>query len=254
MAAARQTLRRTSAELVARQLRRAIQRGELAPGTRLRQVDIARRFDVSTTPVREAFLVLQAEGCVRIDPHRGAIVFAPTPEDLWEVYSIREALECLAVAEATRRIRPDALRELGRLVDEMRATSATARWVELNDRFHLAVYRASGMPRLCALIAGLRDASTAYMQMRVASRPAGQRFDDEHAAMLDAIGAGDATRAQEVLRGHLRRAVQEVTGMLERPHGQDTNLTSPAGEAFHGRATPRRPSRRRRETGHAWPR
>lgn len=166
-------------------------------------------------------MILQAEGYVRIDPHRGAIVFVPSPEDLWEVYAIREALECLALSVAAQRIRPDALRELSQLVEEMRATSGIARWVELNDRFHLGLYRASAMPRLCTLISALRDASGAYMQMRVASHPAGERFDDEHAAMLDALRRGDPEGAQEVLRTHLRRAVQEITGMLEGPRGEE---------------------------------
>ena len=67
--------RNTTAKMVAGMLRDQIQDGGLAPGTRLRQNEIAERFGVSTTPVREAFAQLQAEGLVRIDPHRGAVVF-----------------------------------------------------------------------------------------------------------------------------------------------------------------------------------
>jgi DNA-binding GntR family transcriptional regulator len=225
--AAKPAVRRTSAEIIARRLRRAIQRGKLAPGARLRQVDIAQRFGASTTPVREAFVVLQAEGYVRIDPHRGAIVFEPSPEDLWEAYAIRESLECLALAKATERVRPDTIRELQRLIDEMRATNGSARWVKLNDRFHMTLYRQSAMPRLCALISGLRDASAAYMHMRAASHPAGERVDDEHAAILEAVARGDARRAQDVLQGHLRRAVQEITGFLEPPVGDDVQIARP---------------------------
>ena len=68
--------RNTTAKMVAGMLRDQIQEGGLAPGTRLRQNEIAERFGVSTTPVREAFAQLQAEGLVRIDPHRGAVVSA----------------------------------------------------------------------------------------------------------------------------------------------------------------------------------
>jgi DNA-binding GntR family transcriptional regulator len=96
--------RDTTAKVVAERLRDEIQDGTLSPGTRLRQNEVARRFGVSTTPVREAFAQLQAEGLVRIDPHRGAVVFRPTTDDLVEFYEIREVLESLAVVRAIPRL------------------------------------------------------------------------------------------------------------------------------------------------------
>ena len=93
-------MRRTASEAVSERLRAEIQRGDLPPGTRLRQGEVAARFGVSTTPVREAFALLQAQGLVRIDPHRGAIVFLPTAKDAQELYEIRIALETLAIGRA----------------------------------------------------------------------------------------------------------------------------------------------------------
>src|SRR5688572_20697813 len=90
---------RTAAEAVATRLRQEIQAGEHAPGTPLRQTEVARRLGVSTTPVREAFALLQADGLVRIDRYRGAVVFRPTAEELRDAYEIREALELLAVGK-----------------------------------------------------------------------------------------------------------------------------------------------------------
>ena len=89
---------RTVSGLVAERLRAQIVAGELAAGTKLRQVEIARRFGVSTTPVREALAALQREGLVRLHPQRGAVVFVPTVADLREHYEIRAALEALAAA------------------------------------------------------------------------------------------------------------------------------------------------------------
>ena len=89
---------RTVAGLVAERLRAQIVAGELPAGTKLRQVEIARRLDVSTTPVREALAALQREGLVRLHPQRGAVVFLPTVEDLREHYEIRAALEAVAAA------------------------------------------------------------------------------------------------------------------------------------------------------------
>ncbi|HEV2661690.1 MAG TPA: GntR family transcriptional regulator, partial [Ktedonobacteraceae bacterium] len=87
----------TIAEQIAAALRKEITTGHLAAGTHLPQVEIAQRFGVSTTPVREAFGLLQSEGLVQIDTHRGVTVFLPTVQDLVEHYEIRMALEMLAV-------------------------------------------------------------------------------------------------------------------------------------------------------------
>ena len=89
---------RTVSGLVAERLRAQIVAGELPSGSKLRQVEIARRFGVSTTPVREALAALQREGLVRLHPQRGAVVFVPTVADLREHYEIRAALEALAAS------------------------------------------------------------------------------------------------------------------------------------------------------------
>lgn len=215
-------VRLTATEAVASRLRDAILRNELAPGTRLRQNDVARRFGVSTTPVREAFAQLQAEGLVRIDPHRGAIVFHPTTDDLRECYLIREELESLAVVQAVPNLTPQLLSELGGLIGSMRKLRRHDEWVELNDRFHLTLYEASGMTRLCSLIRKLRDASAAYIYMFVARQPPASRTDDEHQQILDACRDGDPERAEAAVRTHLRHAardlLQDFTGAT--PDGQ----------------------------------
>lgn len=215
-------VRQTATEAVATRLRDAILRNELAPGTRLRQNDVARRFGVSTTPVREAFAQLQAEGLVRIDPHRGAIVFHPTTEDLKECYLIREELESLAVVQAVPNLTPQLLSDLEGLIGRMRKLRRHDEWVELNDRFHLTLYEASGMTRLCSMIRNLRDASAAYIYMFVARRPPASRTDDEHQHILDACREGDPERAEGAVRTHLRHAamdlLQDFTGAT--PDGQ----------------------------------
>lgn len=205
----RTVARRTTTEMVAEKLRTEIQRGTLLPGIRLRQVEVAARYGVSTTPVREAFVLLQADGLIQIDPHRGAVVFRPSVDDLRESYEIRIALESLAVARAIDNLRPARLRELEELAAEMRGTTDARRWVELNDRFHMRLYSASGMDRLCALISSLRDASGAYMQMRAASHPRDKQADGEHDLILDAVRARDARAAQRLVKVHLKRAVRE---------------------------------------------
>lgn len=206
--------RDTTAKVVAERLRDEIQDGTLKPGTRLRQNEVALSFGVSTTPVREAFAQLQAEGLVRIDPHRGAVVFHPTTEDLVEFYEIREVLESYAIVRAIPNLKPEVLRELGTVVDRMRRTEDARRWLKLNDIFHLRLYAGANMPRLAALIENLRDASTPYIHMFVASRPPSERANEEHQAILDACARKDPPAAERAIREHLSSAARDLVRFL----------------------------------------
>jgi DNA-binding GntR family transcriptional regulator len=213
--------RQTTSEAVAGRLRAEILRGELAPGTHLRQGAIAARFGVSTTPVREAFALLQADGLVRVDAHRGAVVFRPSAADVREFYEIREALETLAVSLALGRLDADDIARLQEMIDAMRATDDDEAWEEMNQRFHLELYRASGRSRLCTMIANLRDASSAYIHMFVAHQAPGQRADDEHQAILDAARSGDEAEARRAVAAHMHHTVEAVVEYLESSSDSD---------------------------------
>jgi DNA-binding GntR family transcriptional regulator len=207
---------RTVAGLVAERLRGEIVAGDLPSGRRLRQVEIARRFGVSTTPVREALAALQREGLVRLHPQRGAVVFVPTVADLREHYEIRAALEALAAARAAERFEVDWAMALEVLLDEMAGGPPAARYLELNQRFHTGVYERSSRPRLVDMIAALRDASSAYLNIyrAAADFPAG-RLDAEHREILAACVARDPERAATAARTHLEHTVEHVASRLE---------------------------------------
>src|SRR6476661_7956370 len=129
----------TRAAAVAERLRTLIRSGELPPGTHLRQDEFAKRFNVSITPVREAFGALEREGLVRRHPHRGVVVFMPSIDELTELYEIRTAIEPLATEIATKQLSEDDLAALGRIVDQMR-NARPARYLELNAEFHARIY------------------------------------------------------------------------------------------------------------------
>jgi DNA-binding GntR family transcriptional regulator len=207
--------RRTTADTVAQMLRAEIQRGQLSPGTRLRQNEVAQRFGVSTTPVREALALLQAEGLVRIDPHKGALVFHPTVDDLRESYEIRKVLEELALTKALPRLTQSLLDDLQKLINRMRKEKSEARWVEMNNEFHLRLYEASGMPRLCSIIASLRDASSTYIHMFAAQDLPEHRADDDHQEILDACAARDARRVRKAISAHINHTVTGLVSFLE---------------------------------------
>jgi DNA-binding GntR family transcriptional regulator len=209
------TAPRTVAGLVAERLRAEIVAGELPAGSRLRQVEIARRFDVSTTPVREALAALQREGLVRLHPQRGAVVFLPTIDDLREHYEIRAALEALAAAKAAERFETAWAVPLEAFLDEMRDGPPAARYIELNQRFHTELYGHSGRRNLVEMIAALRDASSAYLHIyRAAKDFPVKRLDAEHRRILSACVARDPEEAAAAVREHLEHTVEHVASRL----------------------------------------
>ena len=208
-------LPRTMAAVVCERIRAEIVAGRLHPGERLRQVELATRYGVSTTPVREALAQLQQEGLVRLHPQRGAVVFVPTISDLREHYAIRGALEALAAEEAARRFQPGWAPVLRSLLDEMRTGPPADRYLALNQRFHAGVYGRSEMHKLVDLIVAHRDASSAYLRIYRAEVdfPA-ERLDAEHRAILDACVANDPEAAARAVREHLARTVEHVAARL----------------------------------------
>ncbi|MDQ6693483.1 MAG: GntR family transcriptional regulator [Chloroflexota bacterium] len=207
----------TIAEQVAAALRQEIATGQLAAGTRLRQVDLAQRFGVSTTPVREAFGLLQSDGLVQIDTHRGVTVFLPSVQDLIEHYEIRMALEMLAVEKAAERFQAEDAPPLAAILGEMHATTDPILYVERNQQFHMRLYRLSGRSRLVTMIGELRYASDAYLRLYAAADVPGdaQRLDVEHQEILAACQAGDPVRAANAVRRHLQQTVARVIKVLE---------------------------------------
>jgi DNA-binding GntR family transcriptional regulator len=212
-------LKLTIAEQIAAALRHEIVTGQLSAGARLRQVEIAQRFGVSTTPVREAFGLLQSDGLVQIDPHRGVTVFLPTIQDLVEHYEIRMALEMLAAEKAAGHFQAQDAPPLTAILDEMLAISDAVRYVELNQQFHLRLYGLGGRSRLVTMIEEMRNASLAYNHLYAAAdvpRDA-ERLDAEHRKILAACQANDPARAANAVRHHIQQTIVHVTKLLE--HG-----------------------------------
>jgi DNA-binding GntR family transcriptional regulator len=209
------TAPRTVAGLVAERLKAEILAGTRPAGARLRQVEIAQAYGVSTTPVREALAVLQREGLVRSHPQRGAVVFLPSVEDLRHHYEIRGALESLAAARAAAVFEATWAEPLEAVLAEMRDGPAGARYLALNQEFHTALYERSGRAQLVEMIAALRDASSAYLHIyRAQSDFPVARLDEEHHAILAACVDRDPERAAAATRAHLENTVEHVAAHL----------------------------------------
>jgi DNA-binding GntR family transcriptional regulator len=200
----------TRAQVVAEQLRQAIQSGELPAGTPLMQTEVAKQLGVSTTPVREAFAVLLREGLLVGDPHRGAVVFRPTVADLRENYEMRLALEPLATELAVPNLTEVDFKELDALLDKMRRTKRSVDFLPLNRRFHQRLYEAADRPKLYATIEELRESAAAYANVFALAEADPSQSQAEHEAIVAACRKGDPQAAAEAMRRHLKH-IWDVT-------------------------------------------
>ena len=201
----RRRRRATVAEDVASQLRDEIRDGVLRPGDHLRQNETAERLEVSVTPVREAFVILQREGLVERFHQRGVVVFQPTVEDIAACFEIRAALEGLAAQLAAEQLSDEQLLEMRTLLAEMvAAVDDLSRYVELNAAFHHKIEVAAGLPRLTALIDEQRVATNAYVVLLGGGAAAAQDTASEHQRIFDALQARDGKAADEAMAEHLR--------------------------------------------------
>jgi DNA-binding GntR family transcriptional regulator len=201
----RRRRRATVAEDVAAQLREEIRAGDHKPGDPLPQNETAERLQVSVTPVREAFLILEREGLVRRIHQRGVVVFQPTLDDLAACFDIRSALEALAAQRCVPHLSDTDLGRLSALLREMAGPhDDESRYVELNAAFHAHIERVAGIPRLNDLIADQRAATNAYL-MFLGGEPAS--FEDtehEHDAIYQALAVRDAEAASDAMFAHLQ--------------------------------------------------
>lgn len=215
----------TRAEAVANELRRLIKSGELKPGTRLYQVDIAKKIGVSTTPVREAFMRLAREGLISQDAHRGVMVFLPSLDELDENYEIRIALEELATRLAAKELTDEDLSALGELVAEMRETEDPRHYLELNHAFHTRIYAAAGRPRLAELIENLRDAAAAYIALlEHEDDPAyAEQVQREHERIAAALQERRAPAAAKAMSEHLRNSAKHIAQSVVKKTDEKTD-------------------------------
>lgn len=201
--------------LVAERLRADILSGQLGPGDHLRQNEVAAVYGVSSTPVREAFAVLERDGLVVVQPHRGATVVEPTIEDLREIYEIRQRLECLAIELACQNPAPNldpARRTLEQMADMGPADPGR---FEINRIFHEQMYALARRPRLERLIADQRDASAIYMTLLnyfVADVTSAHK---DHLRIFAALEARDPAEAVAAMAEHLDKTVETVEAVFD---------------------------------------
>jgi DNA-binding GntR family transcriptional regulator len=197
-------------------LRAAILRGDFSPGERLREVEIAARYQVSRGPVREALLQLEQEGLVLLRRNRGAVVARLSRDDLEELYSLRLALERLAAARAAKYGTEAEFAKLDAVLHEFRGTASSQPLTEQEAadqdvRFHDAIYRAAHHERLYAAWSSVR--SQVYVLL-LGRNVAGPDFREDtyfgHLELAYLIRARDQARAVAAIESHLEASYARV--------------------------------------------
>ncbi len=196
----------------------AICEGELAPGRRITQDELAERLDVSRQPVLQALRLLKTQGFVRDSGRRGVVVSSLDPTFISHLYELRSALDGIACRAAALRGQAEARLWGPRLIGEGRAAvrSGSVRdMIAADMRFHLFLHELSGNPLIAETAAlhwqHIRRVMGGYLR-RYRAR---QSIWDEHAAVLDAVMRGDADAAEHLARRHAEAAIANLIRSIE---------------------------------------
>lgn len=164
----------TATEHAISQLRPLLISGELAPGTRIDQAELAKRFGVSIVPIREALARLQSVGLVEIVPHRGVFVTPIAVEELVDIYTVREVLEEQAARIAVTKLSEADLESLARISAAMAGVAKSKDHEKLlayNRELHFTIYRAAGRRHMLQIIERLWDLSARYAHLQLQTVP-----------------------------------------------------------------------------------
>jgi DNA-binding GntR family transcriptional regulator len=195
-------------------LRQAIVTGDMAPGQRLVEEELAATFEVTRASLRQALIDLTADGLVERIPNRGARVRVITRDEAVAITECRMVLEGLCAAKAAENVTQRQARQLNELSDELKAAVSSGepvRYSELNRELHRLVVEISGQEVAAGLIARLNGQLVRH-QFRLSLRPGRpQQSLPEHLAIIAAIIAKDPVRAEQAARDHLRSVVDALS-------------------------------------------
>jgi DNA-binding GntR family transcriptional regulator len=196
----------TRAETIATLLAEEIVAGRLAPGTALDEVQLATRFGVSRTPVREALRQLAPSGLLRIAPHRGAVVAVPDAAELAEIFSVMAELEAMAAARAALLMTPAERRALEgqhlAMAAMVRAGDVAA-YRAANVAFHHLLYAGAHNRYLAEVVTATRRRVAPFRAAQLEAPDRLRRSQEEHGAIVTAVLRGDGAGAAAALRQHI---------------------------------------------------
>jgi DNA-binding GntR family transcriptional regulator len=207
--------RHTTVDLAVDRLRELILSGELPGGTQLRQEKLAKDLGISRMPVREALRQLEAEGLVRLETHKGAVVARLSTHELRECYEMRARLERWLTELAVPNLTSSHLQTAERALEAMRTNMDDYRWGRLNWDFHAALMRAAGRPYALALLH--RIYRNVYRHFGVPIHLTDNRTPliTEHEHILALCRAGDVAQLGPFVERHILAGGEILLRRLE---------------------------------------
>lgn len=201
-------------DLIANQLRSAILQGQYKSHEPLRQDKIAADFGVSKVPIREALVQLKSEGLVTFKTNRGAFVSSLSPKEVDEIYTMRIALESIALERALPHLTKVDLVQADGILNMIDVEENPALWGQHNWAFHACLYRAGKMPLLLNTIERLHVNVGRYLVLYLSGMEYQTTSQDEHRAILAACRHQDAEVATAQLAIHLQAASTKLMDHL----------------------------------------
>jgi len=209
------------ATVVRRELERRILAGDLVPGAKLNEEDVAATFNVSRGPVREAFRALESAGLLRVEKNRGVYVRQVSVEEADEIYEVRAGIDELIGRLLAERITPAQVAGLRALLKRMQAQARArnvAEYYPLNVQFHEMLALFTGNSALVATYKRLVNALHLYRRETLARGPDSFPISTrEHADIVDAIADGNADRAGKLLYQHAMESRERLHAALDHP-------------------------------------
>ncbi|SFG62298.1 DNA-binding transcriptional regulator, GntR family [Lachnospiraceae bacterium C7] len=204
-------------DVVFNTLREAILRGELKPGERLMELQLASRLGVSRTPIREAIRMLEQEGLAVTTPRKGAEVARMTEKDMQDVLVIREALDELAARIACKKITDDQLERLKKIKKDFVDCLETGNIKVIAQKdmdFHDAIYEATDNPKLVTLVSNLREQMYRYRVEYIKNSCNYPTLIREHNAIVDGLEARDESKLAVAMHNHIKNQATAVTEVI----------------------------------------
>lgn len=196
----------TSAEHIRLELARAILSGAIAPGTTLDETDLAARFTVSRTPVREALRQLASSGLVQQRPHRKTVVTKPDGDTLRGMFAVMGHLEALCAGlcatEMTAAERGELERVHNAMADQVRRGDIQA-YTDANERFHAAIYQGTHNAYLAEISLATRQRVQPFRRAQFGALGRLTASHAEHGAIVEAILRGDREAAEQGMKRHI---------------------------------------------------
>ncbi|KPA97756.1 MULTISPECIES: GntR family transcriptional regulator [Pseudomonas] len=208
----------STSEIITRHLREAIVAGNFAEDEPIRQDEIARQFNVSKIPVREALKRLEAEGLVMFQRNRGAMVTRLSELELAQMFEVRMLLEDKVLRLAIPNMTDSTFARAESICQEFVGENDVGRWAELNWELHACLYEPAQRPFLVGMIRSVNDKLERYLRMQMSLSAGKERADHEHREIIEACRARDVERAVKLLDEHIAGVCATLLKHLPRAH------------------------------------